>query len=154
MIVEYDFDIVGGAYDGVPELAWRDDGRTPPPELIYVGVCPRGVHCGTVRCKRAVEHVSYWTPEEQTRPPSAQPYRKQDEFVARDAADTLNGRAVYAVGGLLDPRNFGERARRPEVVGGPALAPAGEVAARLGLGAGWKHLGWLPEGRHDRGWPK
>lgn len=113
MRIEYDLDIVGGAFDGAPHLKWLDDGRHPLPALILVGVCAKGMDCGTQACRRGAAHVSYWLPEEEGQPVGAQPYRKQEEFVVRDAADELSGRGVYAVGGLLEPRNFGARARTP-----------------------------------------
>lgn len=117
MRIEYDFDIVGGEFDGAPALAWIDDGKHPPPELIFVGVCDVGTHCGSRKCSRQVAHVSYWTPDE-ARPTGAQPYPKQSEFVRTEVqSGEMSGRAVYAIGGLTDPKNFGERAREPVGVG-------------------------------------
>lgn len=111
-VIDFDFDIVGGAFDGAPGMFWVDDGQHPPPDLIFVGVCAKGSHCGTAACRRHAKHVSYWLPEEDTRPPRAQPYEKQSEHVERSENEgELTGRAVYVVGGLLDPANFGEAAR-------------------------------------------
>lgn len=141
----YDFDIVGGAYDGAPALAWIDDGKHPCPPAIYVGVCGVGMDCGTSKCKPGASHISYWLPDEAGRPTTAKPYRKQEEFVERDDAGELHGRAVYAVGGLLDPSNFGEKARVPagfEVPGFPT-----EFAST-------RSRELLPAGRHDQGWPR
>jgi hypothetical protein len=113
--IEYDFDIVGGPFDGAPALAWIDDGEHPTPERIFVGVCGVGRHCGTSKCRRGAAHISFWLPEEDDRPmKNVYPYRKQEEFVQRVRGGGLSGRTVYAVGGLLDPRNFGEAARAPE----------------------------------------
>lgn len=116
MDIAYDFDIVGGEFDGAPALAWLDDGKHPPPELIFVGVCAKGQHCGTSKCKRSVVHISYWLATEADRPTAARSYSKQDEHVVR-VEGVLKGRAIYAVGGLLDPRNFGQAARVPELAG-------------------------------------
>lgn len=117
MDLRYDFDIVGGEFDGAPGLAWLDDGKHPPPDLIFVGVCASGAHCGSAACRRAVAHVSWWERDEEGRPTKAQPYSKQEEHVRRDEeTGALSGRAVYAVGGLLDPSNFGAAAREPIIV--------------------------------------
>lgn len=113
MNLTYDFQIVGGGFDGAPALAWRDDGKHPPPPAIFVGLCGKGVHCGTSKCRRGETHVSYWLPDEAERPHGTQEYRKQTEHVVRDGDGGLEGRAVYAIGGLLDPRNFGARAHEP-----------------------------------------
>jgi hypothetical protein len=114
MGIIYRLDIVGGEFDGSPGLAWLDDGEHPLPDAIYVGVCGRGRDCGASACSPAKAHVSYWTAEELGRPPAVLSYAKQEEFVEREASGELRGRGVYAVGGLLDPRNFGEAARVPE----------------------------------------
>jgi hypothetical protein len=114
MDIVFAIEVVGGAFDGAPGMSWYDDGEHPLPDVIYLDVCPgRGpASCGGQACRRARKrHVGYWTAEEE-RPAGAQPYSKQEEFVIRDElADdddfTLRGRAIYAVGGLLDPRNFG-----------------------------------------------
>lgn len=109
MDILFAIEVVGGQFDGVPGMSWVDDGEHPPPDLIFVGSCPgRGrASCGSYRCRQARKrHVSYWTAEEE-RPAAAQSYAKQDVFVERDGEDELCGRAVYALGGLLDPRNFG-----------------------------------------------
>lgn len=111
-MITYDLQIVGGGFDGAPELKWRDDGKHPPPASILVGVCSKGMDCGTVACRRTGSHVSYWLLDEAGCPAGAQSYSKQEEFVARDEGE-LAGRVVYAVGGLLDPSNFGEAAREP-----------------------------------------
>lgn len=83
-------------------------------------------------------HVSYWEADEQRRPPDAFAYEKQDEFVTRSEADELLGRAVYAIGGLGDPRNFGVAAREP--VGVPAALVGEPMVAR------WLE-GWPPDRR-------
>jgi hypothetical protein len=46
-------------------------------------------------------------------PAGVERYRKQEEFVIRSEDDELRGRAVYTIGGLMDPRNFGAKARVP-----------------------------------------
>lgn len=115
MELVYDFKIVGGGFDGAPGMRWRDNGRCPPPPVIFVGRCERGEHCGSSACRRAAVHISYWTEDEETRPRRAQRYRKQEEFIERGEGDALSGSAVYAIGGLMDPRNFGEKAREPVV---------------------------------------
>lgn len=112
MFIVFSIEVVGGPFDGAPGMSWQDDGEHPPPDVIFVATCPgRGpATCGTGACQRARKrHVSYWTADE-ARPNGAQSYAKQEEFVVRaqgEADDELRGRAVYAVGGLLDPRNFG-----------------------------------------------
>jgi hypothetical protein len=112
-MITYHFDIVGGGFDGAPHMAWQDDGKHPPPPVIFVGVCPEGTHCGTSKCRRGAPHVSYWTPGEEGMPAGVERYRKQEEFVIRSEDDELRGRAVYTIGGLMDPRNFGAKARVP-----------------------------------------
>lgn len=112
MVITYDFVIVGGGFDGAPALAWRDDGKHPPPAKIFVGVCGEGMGCGTSKCRRGAAHISYWLPDEDGRPRRAQCYSKQEEFI-EGGGDELSGRAVYAIGGLLEPRNFGARAHEP-----------------------------------------
>lgn len=118
MRIMFDLEIVGGGFDGAPGLKWMGDDRHPPPDLIYVAVCRKGMHCGSSLCKRPVEHVSYWLAEEEAeRPPAAQPYSKQDqEFLTRDAEGELRGRCVYAIGGLLDLRSWDARADVPDMV--------------------------------------
>lgn len=108
----YEFDIVGGPFDGAPGMKWRDDGDHPCPELIYVGVCRKGEHCGGSACRRSARHVTYWTPDE-TRPNGCTSYSKQHEHVVRGEDDELSGRAVYAIGGLLNPQAFAGAAREP-----------------------------------------
>lgn len=116
-MIPYDIQVAGGGFDGAPGMMWVDDGKHPPPPVIFVGVCAKGMHCGTTKCRRATAHVSYWTPDEDGMPTAVERYRKQEEFVKRDEQeeDGLRGRAVYAIGGLLDPRNFGEKAKTPMV---------------------------------------
>lgn len=126
--IEFEMDIVGGGFDGTPGLRWLDDGRHPPPPAILVGACTKGMCCGTEACRPTLAHVSYWTPDEATVPPGAVSYRKQDEFIERDDAGAPKGRAVYAIGGLMDPRNFGASARVP--AGSEPLVTAGFVAPR------------------------
>lgn len=106
-------EVVGGPYDGAPALRWLDDGKHPPPEWIMVGRCRKSSPCGAQSCPRR-EHVAYWTPKEREAwPARAMRYEKQEEFVDRTDAGELRGRAVYAIGNLLDPRCFGEVARTP-----------------------------------------
>lgn len=112
MRIVYEFVIVGGGFDGAPALAWLDDGKHPPPAKIFVGVCGPGMGCGTTKCRRAAAHISYWTPEEEGRPQGAQGYSKQEEFV-ESGGDELAGRAVYAIGGLLDLRGYRARVQEP-----------------------------------------
>jgi hypothetical protein len=112
----YHLEIVGGPFDGIAGMRWMDDGKHPPPELIYVGICVKGVNCGSQQCSKRVAHPSYWEPHEESRPPDGHPYEKQNEFVERaetSDGDELVGRAVYAVGGLREPKNFGAKAREP-----------------------------------------
>lgn len=132
-MITYDFQIVGGGFDGAPQLAWQDDGRHPPPSVILVGVCGKGVHCGTTKCRRSAAHISYWTVDEDSIPANAQRYSKQSEHVGRVDGDEdgLRGCVVYAVGGLLDPRNFGAKARVPI----PSAEPM--VTARVVCPAHW-----------------
>jgi hypothetical protein len=131
-VITYDFQIVGGGYDGAPQLAWQDDGKHPPPDAILVGVCAKGEHCGTSLCRRSGTHISYWTLDEAGIPAGAQRYAKQAEYVGHDQSDVeLRGRVVYVVGGLLDPRNFGAKARVPI----PSAEPM--VAARVVCPAHW-----------------
>lgn len=128
MDILYRFEVVGGPFDGAPHLAWVGDDEHPPPETIIVGVCGVGVHCGTSKCRRAAPHVSWWevgdpeTPATQTAR-----YRRQEVALLRDYDGELSGRAVYAIGGLMDPRNFGERARVP--MGSDPLVTAGFTPA-------------------------
>lgn len=149
-MIVFALDIVGGPFDGAPGLSWRDDGETPPPELIFVGVCVKGSHCGSSSCRRSARHVSFWTPDEE-RPTRAVSYAKENEFVERGEDDELSGRAVYAIGGLTHPRSFAGA----EMVGAGAGPP---ITASMG-----RTLRWLrergrpslfPDGRHDRGWPR
>lgn len=151
-MIEFEFDVVGGPFDGAEGLHWRDDGKHPPPERIFLGVCRGTKLCGMRACRQGVEHVAFWTPDEETRPPGAVAYRKQDEYVVRvETTDELHGHAVYAIGGLLDPRNFGALAQVPEGGRAPvtALARPGDL---LSVFAADREL--LPAGRHDRGWPR
>lgn len=143
MQVRYHFEIVGGRFDGAGKMAWIDDGKTPPPDRIVVGVCDVGMRCGTSKCRPTSAHVSYWLPDEEGRPAvGADPYTKQHEYVDGEPLDgELQGRAVYAVGGLLDPRNFGEAARAPAGVSFEFAGHHPEVTA-------------FAAGRHDRGWPR
>lgn len=116
MDLPYDFAIVGGPFDGAPGMQWLDDGKHPPPDLIFVSVCGKGRDCGSSSCRPSAKHIAYWTPDEE-RPRDAISYRKQSEHVERCEAEAcivpLHGKAVYAIGGLLDPRNFGTVAREP-----------------------------------------
>lgn len=114
MDIVYAFEVVGGPFDGSPGFEWLDDGKHPPPETIFVGVCRAKMDCGSVSCKRGATHVSYWTAGDESRPPDAMPYPKENEYVVRqERTGGVSGRAVYAVGGLRDPKNFGEAAREP-----------------------------------------
>lgn len=115
----YGFQVVGGPYDGTPGLEWIDDGDHAPPPAIFVGRCRGDGSCGMRICRKGKPHVAYWTPEED-RPTGCRRYEKQEEFVRR-LDDELRGTVVYAIGGLMDPRNFGSTARLP--VGTPAPAP-------------------------------
>lgn len=112
MHLTYDFDIVGGPFDGAPGMMWADDGKHPPPGVIYVGVCGKGTDCGSSACRLGAVHVSFWTANEDDRPTSCFAYGKESEHVER-TGEELRGRVVYAVGGLSDPRNFGAKAREP-----------------------------------------
>jgi hypothetical protein len=144
MQLVYDLDIVGGEFDGAPGLKWLDDGKHPLPELIFVGVCSAGMDCGSSACRLPATHVSYWLPVEADRPTTSQPYRKQEEFVVRGEDGELAGRAVYAMGGLLDPSNFGEKAREP-VAATPAFPS---------IFAGERDRTRVPSGRHEQGYPR
>lgn len=159
----YRFDIVGGPYDGTEGLCWRDDGEHPPPDRILVGTCARGVTCGLKACSPARVHTAYWTADERDRPARTIEYRKQEEFVERgeEGDDALRGRVVYAVGGLLEPGNFGEAARA-----GRGITQLGHAAKRgplvtaryrtLDEQFGLVRERWrrCADGRHDRGWPR
>lgn len=112
MQIVYEIKVVGGGYDGAPGLRWLDDGKHPPPAQILVGVCKKGEHCGASVCNTKVTHISFWTTDEDDVPLATQRYEKQEEHVLRDD-ETLDGQAVYAIGGLLDPRNFGAAAKVP-----------------------------------------
>lgn len=142
-MITYDLQIVGGGFDGAPQLAWQDDGKHPPPGVILVGVCGKGVHCGTTKCRRSAAHISYWTVDEDSIPTGVQRYSKQSEYVGQfDTGDPdggLRGRVVYAIGGLLDPRNFGAKARVPL----PSAEPM--VAARVVCPAHWLLEAWPGE---------
>lgn len=131
----FDFDIVGGPFDGAPGMKWLDDGEHPLPELIHVGICGKGAHCGSSACRRSARHVTYWTPDEEERPLGCVGYAKENEFVQRGEDDALTGRAVYAIGGLTDPRSFTATEYAAAGGGPPVVAAAA-----------------LPRGRHDRGW--
>lgn len=104
----YSIEVVGGPYDGAPGLKWLDDGRHPLPDVILLGRCPGNRLCGARRCPTS-GHAYYWTLDEDRRPVKTARYEKQSEFVERDDEGVLRGRGVYAIGGLLDPRSFGER---------------------------------------------
>lgn len=153
-MIEYTFEVVGGPFDGVdlPAPAWADDGKHPCPALIFLGMCRQGA-CGSGRCRgRRITHVGYWLAEEPQRPADAHPYRLQREYVVRGEDDageeTLKGRAVYAVGGLLDPRNFGTAARVPQASDPLVTASAPDL-----MGALRRAELSLPADRHER-WPR
>lgn len=143
MMLPYDFVVVGGGFDGAPALVWVDDGKHPPPPVIFVGVCAKGMHCGTSKCRRNGAHVSYWLPEEDGIPSHVERYRKQEEFVERDEAeeDGLRGQAVYAIGGLLDPRNFGAKARTSTGTGKGSMV----MALVAEWGEPWPRMHWRVE---------
>lgn len=126
MSIYYSLRIVGGPFDGVPGMAWVDDGRHPLPDGLLVGVCPVGVHCGTSLCRPREEHVSYWLPDEEGQPPRLTYYEKQpDEHVRRGDAGELRGVATYAIGGLLDPQSGACTVGVRPVV--PEMVPLGKV---------------------------
>lgn len=119
MDIVYAFDVVGGPFDGAPGFQWLDDGKHPPPELIYVGVCRPGRDCGSSSCRLSASHVSFWLPEEDARPPTSLPYPKENEYVVTNPkTGEVTGRAIYAIGGLRDPQNFGDAARAPVELAG------------------------------------
>jgi hypothetical protein len=113
-MVVFEFDVVGGPFDGAPHLRWRADGRHPCPPTIIVGTCENGA-CGSEVCRgKEAAHVSYWTVEERAgAPKDALAYSKQDEAIGTGEDGELAGRATYAVGGLLDDRNFRGRVALP-----------------------------------------
>lgn len=141
MDIVYDLNIIGGDFDGTPGLQWRDDGSMELPALIHVGVCATGMDCGSSACKLRVAHVSFWTVDEDEQPTRYVRYTKENVYVERDDEGDVHGRADYAVGGLLDPRNFGEAARRLP----------GEKRSKTFAAAGHSPLA---AGRHERGWPR
>lgn len=165
-MIVYVIEIVGGAFDGAPGLSWRGDSEHPAPDVIFVGVCSKGMDCGSASCRRGVAHVSYWTPDED-RPTGAHTYAKENEYVSHGDDGHVAGRVVYADGGLLDPANFGEAARELPGAGSRTLATARideelqsivEQIERAGapacvLAAARWHLGFA-DGRHDRGWAR
>lgn len=137
----YGFQVVGGPYDGAPGLEWIDDGDHAPPAAIFVGRCRGDGTCGMRICRRGKRHVAYWTGEED-RPTGCRRYEKQEEFVRRLEHDELRGTVVYAIGGLIDPRNFGERARVPEGAD-PLVTARAKVPPLTFAGASrWGFLSW------------
>lgn len=135
MEILYSFDVVGGPFDGAPHLAWIGDDEHPPPETIIVGVCGVGAHCGTSKCRRGSPHVSWWeVGDPETPATQAARYKRQDVSLLRGDDGDLSGRAVYAIGGLMDPRNFGAMAREPVRAGSDPLVTAGFTpAACMGM---------------------
>lgn len=114
MMIDYKFVIVGGRWEGVEGLHWHDDGEHHTPQVILVGTCERGRNCGSSSCGVRVEHVSFWTPDEEERPLRVQRYEKERDEVIRDPdSGALSGKTTYAIGGLLDPRNRGALAHVP-----------------------------------------
>lgn len=128
-MIEYVVEIIGGPFDGSAVPRWNGDHESPPPKVILVGTCPKGRDCGAAMCSRGLAaHTSYWAPGEKDVPVGAVAYEQQDEFVAR-IVGLLTGTAIYAIGGLLDPRNFGERAKEPAAGALSPLTYAGAVKA-------------------------
>lgn len=141
--IEYKFSIVGGRWEGVEGLYWIDNGGHPTPSVILVGECAKGVDCGASACRRGkVEHVSFWTPDEDDRPLRVQRYEKERDELHVDDEGELHGKTTYAIGGLLDPRNRGALAHTPA---GAGFAPATYAGAR-----GWTGLPYLPAGADVR----
>jgi hypothetical protein len=127
--IDYTFELVGGGFDGAPVPRWCDGGRPlQPPAFVFVAVCRPGQRCGSEACRGTdLLHVSWWEADEDV-PIAAQKYERQEVFVERDEA----GRAIYAIGGLLDPRNFGETARElPEIGAGGVGRPLTFAGAQL-----------------------
>lgn len=135
----YEFQLVGGSFDGAPGLKWIDDGDHEPPVAIFVGRCVGDRSCGMSACRRGKRHVAFWT-EEEDRPTSCRRYVKQEEFVRRDDAGELRGTVIYAIGGLLNPQNFGERARVP--VGEESRVTARIPPLTFAGASRWGFLSW------------
>lgn len=129
-MLRYGFVIVGGPYDGVEGMKWDDDGEHPTPTVILVGRCEKGDDCGAQSCTKKTAHVSFWLPDEKARPVKLVRYEKQRDEVVRGEKPPheLTGRTTYAIGGLLDPRNFGALAHEPAGMV-PPLTYAGSINA-------------------------
>lgn len=149
--------VVGGAWDGAPGMSWIDDGEHELPEAIRVGLCPKGVNCGTSVCRPAGEHVSFWLPDEAGQPLRLTLYEKTEEHVRRDDAGELSGVATYVVGGLppLVARELGQEVGGPLVTAmvPPATCAGGLPRLHPAPRCVWAPIG-LEDGRHDRGWPR
>lgn len=109
-LIDYRMQIVGGPFDGLGGLRWRDDGGHPPPARVLLGVCPGDGSCNSFAALNCAEkrkrHPYFWLPEEAARPPRTTLYELQDSFIEPEEMSglrTVPGRAVYAIGGLLLP---------------------------------------------------
>jgi hypothetical protein len=110
--------IVGGPFDGAEVPGFMSGSMAPvPPEKIMVGQCPPGNDCGSKSCRKGrSDHISWWEPREGRHPDAAAAYVKESESVSRFEGFgkvELRGLVVYAIGGLTEPKNFGEKAREP-----------------------------------------
>jgi hypothetical protein len=135
-VIRYRLEVVGGPYDGTPGLYWHSEDDEPP-EGILMGVCPGDGQCGTEQCVRiGRQHPSFWVTMEDYRPPNAMPYVRQDFY--RESGTRDRGQAIYAVGGLLDPRSWTAAATVPagaeEAVPTPKPSP---LVTALGARPPW-----------------
>lgn len=109
-LIDYRMEIVGGAFDGVAGMRWRDDGANPPPKVVLLGLCPGDGSCASAedeKCRRLKrKHPYFWLPDEGTRPAKTITYELQDSFIEPHEMRSLRivpGRAIYVIGGLLLP---------------------------------------------------
>lgn len=120
--IRYELALVGGPFDGTPDLAWADWGGDPPPETIFVGTCPGDGRCMADErlCKDSGHgraHTAYWLDDEGERPVGCFEYGKSRDFVRRvQPGNHFIGEAEYVVPGLALPKPE-ESAKVGKVIG-------------------------------------
>lgn len=144
-LIEYRMEIVGGPFDGLRGMKWRDDGDHPLPEIILLGMCPGNGSCGASpagACERkGAKHPYFWTATESNRPSKVTPYELSEHFIEPHAEAGIRiapARAIYTIGGLQLPKGDDLNVERPKdreletVGGGGGVYASGERAIETG----------------------
>lgn len=114
--VIYELKLIGGPFDGTPNLQWRMSGEWPVPDTVLVGRCPGNGDCASdphlcAQLGHGKPHTAYWLPDEDDRPEETTTYELFRSWVYGDVP--MYGTAQYLIPGLHLPSGRGAADKVP-----------------------------------------